>query len=66
MPTPPPELKKAPRSWKEAFKALSDYAVSTSLAKVIVTQENTDGSVSPVQVDLEETPQGTIVRITLQ
>jgi len=62
---PPQDLQKAPRSWKEAFKQLREYAVRTGIEKVIVTETLSDGSVRPAQVDLEQTPTGVIVRITL-
>ena len=64
-PTPPPDLEKAPQKWKQAFKALKEYAVATGLSKVIVTVRRSDGATVPAQVDMEQSDGGIIVRITV-
>lgn len=65
MPRPPPDLDKAPPKWKAAFKQLKDYAVATGLSKVIVNAQRSDGSVVAAQVDLEQSADGIVVRITI-
>jgi len=65
MPDRPPELEKAPAKWKQAFKQLADYAVATSLQKVIVNVHKSDGSVVPANVSMQRSADGIIVSIDI-
>jgi hypothetical protein len=64
MPQLPPDLEHAPPKWKAAFKALRDYAVATSISKVIVQGKSAAGGMVSAQVDMEQSENGLVIRIT--